>query len=83
MKIITLILVLLSTSCDWEPENGEKEAVIKKCIPLCQKLDRKSYDVKAVTNGFGKIWNYNCLCYPTEGLVKPIIIIINKEDVKY
>jgi hypothetical protein len=82
-KIIALILLVLFLSCGWSPTKTEKEAVIKKCTSMCNKLDRKLYRVSAETNVVGCVFNYKCLCYPSEGLAKLIVIKIDKEDIKY
>jgi hypothetical protein len=82
-RIIFFILVVLFMSCGWIPGEGEKEAVEKVCIPLCLKLDRKTYKVGAETNGFGCVFNYTCECYPVEGPAKPIIIQIDRDDITF
>jgi len=80
-RVILFIILIIFISCGWIPGNAEKEAVVKICIPLCLKLDRKVYKVGAKTNGFGCVFSYTCECYPVEGPAKPIIIEIDKDDV--
>lgn len=77
-----LFFIFILTSC-WVPTNDETEAIEKVCKPLCFKLDRKSYKVGAVTNGFGCVFNYTCECYPAEGRAIPITIEIDKSQVQY
>lgn len=83
-KILSLILLcFLITACPWSPSDKERKAVIDKCIPICNKLDRPVYGIDAEVNGFGCVFDYKCLCYASKGLANPIVIVIPKKEINW